>query len=141
VSIHDYGDPHIEWEEANAANEDGQAVLDAERETETDPERDAHERAVAGAVLLSTQVAAATRAVCDLKDCINGTRLSHSDRDVFGAGPDDYVMKEMTQARRDAEMALIRLRRVARDHEAEAREQLAQLEAAVDTAILEAGHA
>jgi hypothetical protein len=27
----DYGDPHIEWEEANAANEDGQAIADAER--------------------------------------------------------------------------------------------------------------
>jgi hypothetical protein len=28
----DYGDPYIGWEEANAANEDGQAVMDAERE-------------------------------------------------------------------------------------------------------------
>ena len=34
MSIHDYGDPGIEWGEANAANEDGQAVTDAERAAE-----------------------------------------------------------------------------------------------------------
>jgi hypothetical protein len=32
VSAMDHGDPGLAWEEANAANADGQAVLDAERE-------------------------------------------------------------------------------------------------------------
>lgn len=31
MSIYDHGDPYVEWNEANAANEDGQAVIDAER--------------------------------------------------------------------------------------------------------------
>jgi hypothetical protein len=36
----DYGDPGIEWGEANEANADGQAVQDAERAAAEDDERD-----------------------------------------------------------------------------------------------------
>lgn len=32
MSIYDYGDPFIEWNEANDANDDGQAIIAAERQ-------------------------------------------------------------------------------------------------------------
>lgn len=37
---YDYGDPFIEWEEANAANEDGESVVRDEQEADAGPPDD-----------------------------------------------------------------------------------------------------
>lgn len=34
MSIYDYGDPFVEWNEANDANDDGEAIIEAERQAE-----------------------------------------------------------------------------------------------------------
>jgi hypothetical protein len=124
LSIYDYGDPGLEWAEADAANDDGQQVIDAERaasgpdEDEVtyavrllDSEVDRAQEAARGALgtledltgrLFDVELDGARAASVEqgLKDAL---RALGTVREVTAAR-----LKEITDAERDAELAALR---------------------------------
>jgi hypothetical protein len=125
LSIYDEGDPGLAWDEENAANDDGQAVIDAERAAEEarQAEADKAVRRLDAEVDAAAKAAYAARCTLDdlcgrlydveLAESTRAGVIAESLRQALTALGDARKetagrLKEITDAERDAELAELR---------------------------------